>query len=133
ATARVLVPSNGALGLTWTTRLFDDSAWMANSTPVGFNAGVAASPLLALDINERGTAAAATTQAGFTSFVINSNVSSTTIQTQATTRVFSGISVTVSNTAPFGYDDRLRSTPVNSGTFTDSLLLRDFVFSRDDI
>lgn len=136
AIARVFVPSNSTLGLTWTARTFADSSWPATNTPVGFMVGTVASPLLALDINERGqnaAAIAATTQSGFTSFVINSNAGTGTIQTQATTRMFGGITVTVSNTAPFGYDDRLRATPVNSGAFTESLLLRDFIFSRDDV
>jgi len=132
ATARVFVPSNGALGLSWTAGTFDDGSWAATSTPVGFKVGLTATPVLAFDINERGVDPVSNTQTGFVSFVINSNVSSTTIQTQATTRVFGGLTVTISNTAPFGYDDRLRSTPVNSGAFSDSLLLRDFIFSRDD-
>jgi hypothetical protein len=132
AAARVFVPSNGALGLSWAARTFNDSSWMATNTPVGFNVGLVASPLLAFDVNERGVDPAANSQPGFVSFVINSNISSTTIQTQATTRVFGGLTVTISNTAPFGYDDRLRSTPINSGAFTDSLLFRDFIFSRDD-
>lgn len=132
ATARVLVPSNGTLGLTWTARTFNDSSWLVTNTPLGFSVGTVASPLLALDVNERAVNAATTTGSGFTSFVINSNVSASAIQTQATTRVFGDITITVSNTAPFGYDDRLRATPVNSGAFTESLLLRDFIFSRDD-
>lgn len=132
AVARVLVPSNGTLGLAWTVPAFNDSGWFVTNTPIGFNVGVVGTSLLAIDVNERGQSAAATTQSGFTSFVINSNGSSTAIQTQATTRVFGGITITVSNTAPYGYDDRLRSTPTNSGAFTESLLLRDFVFSRDD-
>ncbi|HEU0039039.1 MAG TPA: lamin tail domain-containing protein, partial [Verrucomicrobiae bacterium] len=132
ATAGVLVPVNGTLGLTWTARTFDDASWLATNTPVSFVVGTVASPVLALDINERGQDAGATTQTGFLSFVIASNVSSSTIQTQATTRVLGGLTVTVSNTAPYGYDDRLRSTPTDSDAFTESLLLRDFIFSRDD-
>ncbi|MCW5555331.1 MAG: lamin tail domain-containing protein [Verrucomicrobiae bacterium] len=132
ATARVLVPSDGALGLNWTARVFDDSGWMSTNSPVGFAVGTVPTPVLALDVNERGANASTTTQAGFTSFVINSNVSSSAIETQAVTRVYGNISVTVSNTAPYGYDDRLRTTPENTGTFTESLLLRDFIFSRDD-
>lgn len=132
ATARVLVPSNGALGLTWTARTFDDSTWWATNTPVGFALGAVASPVLALDVNERGVNAATTTQAGFTSFVINSNISSSAIETQATVRVYGSLTVTVSNTPPYGFDDRLRETPNNSGDFTESLLMRDFIFSRDD-
>ncbi len=132
ATARVLVPSNGTLGLNWTARLFNDSTWLSTNTPVGFAVGTVPTPVLALDVNERGVNAATTTQAGFVSFVINSNISTSAIETQAVTRVYGGISVTVSNTAPYGYDDRLRDAPVNGGAFTESLLLRDFIFSRDD-
>ncbi len=131
AASRVLVPSNGTLGLTWTARTFNDDAWLVTNTPVGYSVGTVANPLLALDVNERAQSAATTTQAGFTSFVINSNVSSSAIQTQATVRVFGNVTVTISNTVPFGYDDRLRATPGNSGAFTESLLLRDFIFSND--
>jgi hypothetical protein len=131
AVARVLVPSNSSLGLTWTTRTYNDSTWLMTNTPVGFSVATA-SPVLLLDMNERGVDPAPITQPGFVSFVINSNGSSTAIQTLPTTRVFGSISVTVSNTAPLGYDDRLRSTPVDGGALTNSLLLRDFIFSRDD-
>lgn len=132
AVARVFVPSNGTLGTTWTGRTFNDGSWLATNTPIGFSFGLTTNKVLALDISERGVDLASTTQPGFVSFVINSNVSSATIQTQATTRVYGSISVTISNTAPLGYDDRLRTTPVNSGAFTDSLLLRDFIMSRND-
>lgn len=132
AVARVWVPSDGALGLNWTARVFDDSAWWNTNTPVGFAVGTVPTQVLALDVNERGANASTTTQPGFTSFVINSNISTSAIETQAVTRAYGNITVTVSNTAPYGYDDRLRDTPVNSGALTESLLLRDFIFSRDD-
>lgn len=131
AVARVLVPSDGALGANWTAGAFNDSAWFNSNAPVGFNASATTTTLLALDFNERGIDPTALTQTGFSSFIINSNVSAATIQTQATARVFGDISVTVSNTSPFGYDDRPRPTPANSGAFTESLLLRDFIFSLD--
>src|SRR5262245_22079827 len=124
--ARVLVPSNGALGLTWTANDFDDSTWLATNTPLGFTTN-----LLSIDFNDRSGNSPAATQPDFLSFAILSNVNNVTIQTQATTRVFGGITVTISNTFPQGYDDRFRSTPVNGGAFTESLLLRDFVFSTD--
>ncbi len=82
-----------------------------------------------MDFDERGTAPV--TQDGFVSFVINSNISSTTIQTNPTTRIYGGLSLTFSNTHPLGYDDRLRTTPVNSGSFTTSALLRDHIMSRE--
>ncbi len=131
ATARILVPTNGALGTTWTTNTFNDSAWMTSSMPVSFSAEFSATNVLAIDLNDRSTNPAGVTEPGFSSFVINSNVSSTAIQTQATARVFGTITVTLSNTSPYGYDDRLRNTPVNSGAFTESLLLRDMIISQD--
>jgi hypothetical protein len=130
-TARVLVPANGTLGTTWTATGFNDSSWTAVNTPVGYSVGTTLTPVLLLDVNERITNVATMTPAGFSSFVITSNVSATAIQTQATVRVFGALTVTVSNTSPYGYDDRLRTTPANSGAFTDSLLLRDFLFSQD--
>ncbi len=133
ATARVWVPTNGALDTTWTLASFNDAGWTASITPASYTVGTTATTVLAIDFNDRSTAASGVTESGFSSFVINSNVSSTAIQTQATTRVFSGVTVTVSNTLPYGYDDRLRTAPGNSGAFTESLLLRDFVFGLDNI
>src|SRR6185369_3981148 len=115
AATRVYVPSNNNLGLTWTSQTYVDSAWYLSNTPVAFAVGTVATPMVAIDVNERGVDPTANTQPGFSSFVINSNISSGTIQTQATTRVFGGITVTVSNASPNGYDDRLRGTPVNGG------------------
>jgi hypothetical protein len=132
ALARVLVPVNGDLGTSWTAAGFNDAAWLTENTPVRYEVGVTATPVLALDVNDRSSAAAGLTQAGFTSFVINSNVSATAIQTQATVRVIGGVTVSIVNTAPHGYDDRLRNSPNNSGAFTESLLLRDFIFSLDN-
>ncbi|MEY2408774.1 MAG: hypothetical protein QOF48_1444, partial [Verrucomicrobiota bacterium] len=129
--ARVLVPSNGSLGLSWTARVFDDSAWLATNTPVRFLIGATTNTVVAVDFNERATNEAANTLSGFQSFVINSNTSDSAVQIIPSTRVFGGISITVSNTAPLGYDDRARATPANSGGFTESLLLRDFIFSAD--
>jgi hypothetical protein len=131
ATARVLVPTSGVLGTTWTAATFNDAAWPAGNTPASYVVGLAATPILSIDINDRSTLPAGVTEAGFSSFIINSNGGSTAIQTLPTIRTFGGISVTLSNTAPQGYDDRLRSAPANGGAFTESLLLRDFVSSQD--
>ena len=131
AVTRVLVPTSGVLGTTWTATAFNDAAWTAANTPASYSVSVTVTPVLSIDVNDRSTAAAGVTEAGFSSFVINSNVTSTAIQTQATVRVISGITVAVSNTSPYGYDDRLRPVPVNSGAFTQSLLLSDFIFSQD--
>ncbi|MFM1768214.1 MAG: hypothetical protein RJA22_743 [Verrucomicrobiota bacterium] len=131
ATARVFVPSNSALGLTWSQVPFNDTGWISTNLPVGFAVGANTTPILSLDFNERGQDPASTTEAGFQPFLLSSNLSATAVQTQATTRAYGAITVTVSNTAPLGYDDRLRASPLNSGAFTESLLLRDFVFSPD--
>lgn len=129
--SRVLVPTSGVLGTTWTeAAAFNDSGWTAGSTPASYSVGVTATTVLALDVNDR-TNTVGATEAGFSSFVINSNVSATAIQTQATVRVIGGITVTVSNTAPQGYDDRWRTGPLNSGAFAETLLLRDVLFSQD--
>lgn len=131
AAARVHVPQDNSLGTSWTAPGFDDSAWFSSNAPVGFNAEASTTTLLALDFNERALDPAVLTQPGFTPFVIGSNLSTIAIQTQATTRVYGNISVTLSNTLPYGYDDRARPTPTNNGAFTESLLLRDYVFSGD--
>jgi len=40
ATARVLVPANGSLALTWTLPGFNDSAWLGGTNGVGYDTGV---------------------------------------------------------------------------------------------
>lgn len=133
AAVRYQVPGPGSLDGAWASRSFDDSGWTEAANGVGFDrTHTAANPLtviLAVDFDERGVNPA--TQTGFQSFVINSNVSATTIQTNPTTRTFGAISLTLSNTPPLGYDDRVRTTPVNSGAFTQSRLLRDHILSRE--
>lgn len=131
ATARVLVPTSGALGATWTATAFNDSAWTAGNTPASYSVGITVTPVLSLDFNDRSTPAAGVTEVGFTSFVINSNGSATSTQSLPTTRTYGGITVTISNTPGFNYDDRLRGNPANSGAFTESLLLRDYIRSED--
>jgi hypothetical protein len=37
AAARALIPPNGALGLSWTTTAFNDSAWLTGQTGVGYD------------------------------------------------------------------------------------------------
>ncbi len=133
ANLRWLVPSNGTLGAAWTAGGFNDSAWTAGTNGLGFDRDNSSTNIgavvLALDFNERGTTPV--TQPGFSSFVINSNLSATTIQTNPTVRTYGPITLTFSNTAPLGYDDRVRTTPVNSGGFTTSALLRDHIMSRE--
>lgn len=89
-----------------------------------------AQPVLSLDFADR--TSAVTLESGFSPFVIASNGSATAIQTSPTVRTFGGITVTVSGGGGNpGYDDRLRTTPTNSGEFTQELLLRDFIFATN--
>ena len=37
--AKALIPTNGALGTTWTATAFDDSTWLAGTTAVGYDYG----------------------------------------------------------------------------------------------
>jgi hypothetical protein len=85
------------------------------------------STVLAVDFNDRATAGGANTFSGFSEFLMDgtdaAGPSSTT-----TSRAFGALSVYVS---PVGgtIDDRARLTPTNSGAFTESLLLKDFIFA----
>lgn len=98
---------------------------------VALVATAAAQPVLRLDFNDRSGNAAADTFPGFTSFLINSELSDTAAQTNATVRTFGPLTVTLSGTGVNpGYNDRQRSEPTNQGAFTESLLLRDFVLSN---
>ena len=38
--AKILVPTNGALGLLWTEIMFDDSSWITATNGIGFDAGL---------------------------------------------------------------------------------------------
>lgn len=133
AKARYFIPADDSLGTTWTAPAFDDHTWASGTNGLGYdrdNSNTNPGPaVLALDFDERGTTPV--TQPCFDSFVINSNVSSTAIQTNPTLRTFGGITLSFSNTAPLGYDDRVRLTPTNSGNFTTSALLRDHIMSRE--
>jgi hypothetical protein len=128
ATARYLVPADGSLGIGWTAASFDDATW--NSGPTGLGFSSATGLALRVDFNERVVDPNLYTMPGFSSFVINSNVSTAAVQTNPTTRVFENVTVTLFNTAGQGYDDRLRTAPTNNVGFTHASLLRDFVFSR---
>jgi hypothetical protein len=79
---------------------------------------------LRIDINNTGNEGAAETEPGFESFAI------TGPGPGATTRSFGGVDVTLSGVG-VNIESRLRLTPNNSGEFTQSRLLRDFVFARD--
>ena len=86
---------------------------------------VMATTVLALDMNDRSFAGAGYTAAGFSEFILDGT---TTTQTTATrnygplTVTLAGVGVTV--------DDRERAgLPASSGAFTESALLRDFIFA----
>ncbi|MBI5384840.1 MAG: lamin tail domain-containing protein [Verrucomicrobia bacterium] len=129
AAARWLVPTNSALGDAWLARDFDVSTWNAAATPLRYDVTVAGAPVLSLDFNARSANTPANTQTGFTSFTMSA---ASGIQTTPTTRSFGALTVTLSNSAAgIGYDDRFRTTPVNSGAFTLEDLFLDFVFSRE--
>ena len=128
ATARVLVPLNGALGNTWTNRTFADNTWSALATPIGYDLIGGTTNILSLDFDERNSTPQ--TMAGFRSFVISSNGGAGVIQTTPITRQYDTLSVTVSQAGQFGYDDRVRPQPTNSPAFTGFSLLRDFIFSQ---
>ncbi|MEO8354229.1 MAG: hypothetical protein ABI680_21070, partial [Chthoniobacteraceae bacterium] len=88
------------------------------------DAPVQATTTLAIDFNDRGNPGAATTQAGFEEFVLSGSEGAA--QT-STARTFGAFNVTLTGVGG-GMDDRLRTSPGNAGPFTESLLLRDFVF-----
>lgn len=81
--------------------------------------------VLALDVNRRG-GGAAETQPGFQELALNGAGVQTTV-----TRTFGALTVTLSAIGSgASMDDRLRTTgPPNNGPFTESHLLRDFVFA----
>ena len=129
--AQVLVPPNGTLGNTWTqTGFVPGAGWQTGNLGVGFDSTPGSptpSTVLAIDFNDR--APGSPTQAGFSSFVIGGTDGN--IQFGSITRNFGSQSVTITDTSGLGFDDRTRTTPTNSGAFTESSLLRDFVFSRE--
>src|SRR5688572_20979604 len=93
-------------------------------------ATASAAPLLSVDFNCRTNVQVAP---GFTSFLINSNIGPSIAQTNPTVRLVGPLRLTLTgnglNTP--AYTDSGRGIPTNQGAFTESLLLRDCVFSRD--
>ena len=127
--SRVLVPTNGSLGTTWTAPGYvPDASWQTGPIGVGYTSDPTAPPsttVLQVDFNDR--ANAGNTQSGFSSFVLTGSDGTTQ---STTTRPFGSVSVTLTGAGGSVIDDRSRATPVNVGTtFTESLLLRDFVFA----
>jgi hypothetical protein len=126
---QVLIPANGSLGNSWTFPAFaPNPPWQSGQLGVGYGSAQeppAPTTVLQVDFNDRDSAG--NTQPGFSSFVMGGT---TNIETAPVTRSFGGINVTLSDASGLGYDDRRRTTPMNTGAFTDGLLLQDFVFSR---
>ena len=96
---------------------------------VATTATATAAPFLSVDFNCRTNPL---TFPGFTGFVINSNISPATVQTNPTTRTIGPYRLTLSaNGLNPGYTDRLNDLPTNQSAFTESGLLRDTVYSVD--
>ena len=128
--AQWLVPFSGSLGTSWTAPGFDASSWSSSTTPLRYDVGILpGSPVLSLDFNARASNDVNNTQTGFSTFVIGG--ASGTIQTVPITRTYGSISVTISNSGTIGYDDRVRTAPLNNGALTLQNIFRDFVFSRE--
>ena len=122
------VPTNGAPGASWIQPAFDDAGWAEGRTALGHDTSGSAAPVLSLDFNDRTTNLA---EAGFSPFVLDTAGGAGAIQSGVVTRVFGDLSVTLSPVGGIGIDDRVRTTPANAGAFTESALLRDFVFATD--
>jgi hypothetical protein len=80
-------------------------------------------PVLAIDFNHRGQDQA--TEPGFVSFTLG-GAGATTIQT---TRLYGGVEVTAGGNNGTTVDSRLRTTPNPNIDFTQTLLLKDFIYS----
>ncbi len=127
--AKWQVPTSGAAGDTWTGTGYNDAAWNSGAGPLGYESTPPAqAPLLSVDFNIR-TAAAADTMAGFTAFKASGATSPAPLSTD-TVQTIGAYTVTVRQVGGTTYDDRVRTTPANSGSFTQSLLLKDFIFSK---
>lgn len=104
----------------------ENSAGSTNSNPAIVNVTTRpeAPSVLAIDFNERNEASG-NTESDFESFTLGGigAISS------ATSHLFGGVEVTVSGSNLTTVDSRRRTTPINSGDFTQSLLLRDFIYS----
>jgi hypothetical protein len=132
STGQVLIPTSGGLGTSWTQPAFvPDSSWTTGPLGIGYNTAddpPVSTTVLQVDFNDRGNST--NTQPGFNSFLIGGAEGS--IQSGSITRTFGSHDVTLINASPFGFDDRLRTTPANAGDFTEAQLLQDFIFSRDE-
>ncbi len=120
------VPTNDALGTTWTAPGFDSSAWTSTTTPLRYDVTLDGGALR-IDVNQRAGNTEGNTQAGFQAFTMTA---ASGAQNTPSTRNYGSSSVTVSSVpAGINYDDRLRGTPSNGGSLTTEDIYRDFIFS----
>jgi hypothetical protein len=89
---------------------------------------------LKIDVNQRSATnnVPANTESGFTPFAITSPASGVVQGATSNSITVGAQTVTITGTAPDGvtsYDDRKRTAPVASGTFTQTALLQDFIFA----
>jgi hypothetical protein len=85
--------------------------------------------VLRLDFNDRMHNTPQETQEGFQPFVLDGGAGDQ-IQTTPTIRKFGKLTVKVEGTGDLIVDDRWRDKPVDSGSLTESALLRDFIFAK---
>lgn len=111
----------------WQNPAYADESWPVAPAGLGFSTGLTGA-VLRVDFNERGNLV---THPGFSSFELTSAGGATALQTGPTTRTYGAMAVTVTPVGVAGVDDRLRATPTNAGAFTESELLRDFIFASD--
>lgn len=122
------VPVDDSLGISWIEPGFADAGWAEGDTALGHETGGSVAPVLSLDFNDR---TADLVEPGFEAFILDTVGGAGAIQVAPVTRVFGDSIVTVTPVGGVGLDDRVRSTPPNAGSFTQSALLRDFVFATD--
>jgi hypothetical protein len=113
----------------WPLHAFKSLALFAGLLGAVLGSARASAAVLSLDFDELDVTGTPTlTAVGFQSFTIDE---ANAVVTTSVVRTFGPLTVTLApNNASFGFDDRQRATPVDSGSFTGGNLLRDFVFSR---
>jgi hypothetical protein len=84
---------------------------------------------LAIDFNDRSNDLPGNTHEDFDSFILGAVGGSTAVQFNTNSLSYGTVTISVSDIAGLGCDDRKRSTPVNSGAFTDAQLLQDCIFA----
>src|SRR2546429_9032151 len=82
-----------------------------------------------IDYNDRSNDLPGSTLADFDSFIIGSAGGSTAVQFNTNILSYGSVTISVSDLMGLGCDDRKRSSPINTGAFTEAQLLQDFVFS----